>query len=53
MPFCLGSSDGSNSTCSSISNSYENDPNYVNTPINYRILTIESQNDIKVMPPKL
>ncbi|KAL4097578.1 hypothetical protein QTP88_022329 [Uroleucon formosanum] len=35
-----------NSTCSTVSNSYENDPNYVNADLNYRTLIVESQDGI-------
>ncbi|KAE9542621.1 hypothetical protein AGLY_002532, partial [Aphis glycines] len=40
-------SECSNSTCSSVSNSYENDPNYVNSDLNYRTLIIENQDGIR------
>ncbi|XP_025200427.1 DC-STAMP domain-containing protein 2-like [Melanaphis sacchari] len=40
-------SECSNSTCSTVSNSYENDPNYENSDLNYRTLIVESQDDIK------
>ncbi|XP_025422049.1 DC-STAMP domain-containing protein 2-like [Sipha flava] len=36
----------SDDTCSSVSNSYENDHNYVNAPLNYAPLVIESQYSI-------
>lgn len=43
----IGSTEGSIcSTCSNVSNSYENDPNYVNTPLNYKPLIIEDQNSL-------
>ncbi|VVC30076.1 Dendritic cell-specific transmembrane protein-like [Cinara cedri] len=33
-------------TCSTISNSYENDPTYVNKPLGHRNLIVEAQNEI-------
>lgn len=43
----IGSTEGSIcSTCSNVSNSYENDPNYTNTPLNYESLIVEGQNSL-------
>ncbi|XP_026805112.1 DC-STAMP domain-containing protein 2-like [Rhopalosiphum maidis] len=40
-------SECSNSTCSTVSNSYENDPNYENSDLKYRTLVVESQDGIR------
>jgi len=45
-----GSSDSSGS--STVTNSYENNPKYVNRPLNYGTLIVESQNSMKMMSKK-
>ncbi|XP_060852767.1 DC-STAMP domain-containing protein 2-like [Rhopalosiphum padi] len=40
-------SECSKSTCSTVSNSYENDPNYENSDLKYRTLIVESQDGIR------